>query len=141
MSNEEIIKVTKEQLDAFMDKDWDKWSSVSAEDCTYDEIATQNKYEGRENVLAAMKGWTTAFPDVKGSYDTISIDGNRTTLQMTWTGKHTGPLHTPDGEIPATGKEIQLKSCMITEVEDGKVKAFQNYFDMMTMLTQLGLTN
>ena len=139
MSNQEIINVTKEQLNAFNDKDWDRWSNASAENCTYDEVATHNKYEGRDNVLGAMQGWASAFPDVKGTFDSISVDGNQTTFQITWTGNHTGPLNTPDGEIPATGKEIRIKSCMITQVENGKVSSFKNYFDMLTMLTQLGL--
>ena len=141
MSNQEAVNITKEQLNAFMDKDWEKWSSVCAEDCVYDEIPTHSRIEGRENVLAAMKGWTTAFPDVKGSYDNVTIDGNKATFQITWRGKHTGPLQTPEGDIPATGKNIEIRACIISEVENGKVKVFQNYFDMMTMMSQLGINN
>ena len=141
MINEEAAKVTREQLHAFNEKDWEQWLDVSAEDCVYDEIATHSKLTGRDNVLVAMKAWANAFPNVQGAIDHLSTDGNKTTTQLTWKGKHTGPLHTPAGEIPPTGKEIEIRACQVTEIEDGKVKTMENYFDMMTMMNQLGLTN
>jgi len=139
--SQEAIEVTKEQLNAFNEKNWDKWLSLSAEDCYYDEVATHSKLTGRDNVLVAMKGWANAFPNVEGTCEHISADGNKTTIQITWKGKHTGPLHTPDGEIAPTGKDIEIRACQVAEIEDGKIKTIQNYFDMMTMMTQLGLAN
>jgi len=141
MSNVDAINVTKEQINAFNDENWDKWLSLTAENCVYDEIATQNKIEGREGIVEAMKAWKSAFPNVKGVIDHATTDGTHATLQVTWIGKHTGPLQTPNGAIPATGKEIKIRGCYIGKIQDGKVKKCDNYFDMMTMMTQLGLTN
>ena len=115
--------------------------SLSAENCVYDEVATHREETGRDNVLVAMKGWANAFPDVQGTFDNIAIDGNKTTTQVTWRGKHTGPLQTADGDIAPTGKDIEIRACQVAEIEEGKVKTIQNYLDMMTMMTQLGLAN
>jgi len=141
MSNEEVIKVTTDQLNAFNAKNWEEWCNTSSENCIYDEIATHRKLEGRDNVLEAMKGWANAFPNVKGTFGNIAVDGNKSTVEITWKGTHTGILKTPDGDIPATGKEITIRACQIAKVENGKITTMQNYFDMMTMMTQLGLTN
>ena len=88
-----------------------------------------------------MKAWKGAFPDVKGVINHATTDGTFTTLQITWVGKHTGPLQTPNGDIPATGKEIKIRGCYIGQIENGKIKKADNYFDMMTMMTQLGLAS
>lgn len=141
MSNNDAINVTKDQIEAFNDKNWDKWLSLTADNCVYDEVATQNKIEGSEKIVEIMKAWKEAFPNVKGVINHATTDGKHATLQVTWIGKHTGPLQTPNGNIPPTGKEIQIRGCYIGEIENGKVKKFDNYFDMMTMMTQLGLAN
>ena len=55
------------------------------------------------------------------------------------TGTHTGPLNTPNGPIPPTGKSIDLHSLSILRFEDDRVASEHNYFDQLDMLTQLGL--
>ena len=67
MSNADAINVTKDQIQAFNDKDWGKWLSLTADNCIYDEIATQNKIEGSEKIVEVMKAWKEAFPNVKGT--------------------------------------------------------------------------
>jgi steroid delta-isomerase-like uncharacterized protein len=141
MSNEDAINVTRDQIHAFNEQNWEKWSSVTIEDCVYDEVATHKITKGRENVIEVMKAWKSAFPDVKGTIENITSDGVSTTTRVTWYGKHTGPLQTPNGDIPPTGKEIEIRSCYLAEVKNGKITKFENYFDMMTMMTQLGLAN
>jgi hypothetical protein len=55
-------------------------------------------------------------------------------------GTHTGPLPTPSGEtIPATGKQINVRSCDVATVEAGVVTQHRFYFDQMEFLGQLGL--
>ena len=42
--------------------------------------------------------------------------------------------------LTATGKKIELPACQIIEIADGKVKSMRQYFDMATMMQQLGIT-
>ena len=44
----------------------------------------------------------------------------------------------PDGEIPATGKSMEMRSCYVIEMEGDKAKVMKNYFDIGTMMAQLG---
>jgi hypothetical protein len=57
---------------------------------------------------------------------------------VVWKGTHTGPLQTATGTIPPSNKRIELPACQIIKVEGGKVKSFTQYFDMATLLTQIG---
>lgn len=54
-------------------------------------------------------------------------------------GTHTGPLHTPTGDVPATGRRVDLPFCDVHRIEDGKITNGRSYFDLATMMRQLGL--
>ena len=64
--------------------------------------------------------------------------GDTAVLELVWKGVHTGPLQTPTGIIPASNKPIEMPACQVSKVEGGKVKNVSHYFDMLTMLTQIG---
>jgi predicted ester cyclase len=60
-------------------------------------------------------------------------------IEVTWEGTHSGPMATPDGqELPPSNKRITVKSVEVIEIEDGKIKALRHYFDLMTLLQQIG---
>jgi hypothetical protein len=42
--------------------------------------------------------------------------------------------------IPASNKPIEMPACQIMRVVDGKLQSTSHYFDMLTMLTQIGVT-
>jgi predicted ester cyclase len=68
------------------------------------------------------------------------VIGDTVVLEITWTGTHTGPMMSPTGdEIPATGKSLEMRACIVNKISDGKVAMQTQYFDIMTMMTQLGL--
>jgi predicted ester cyclase len=67
------------------------------------------------------------------------VDGNTVTLELTWEGTHTGPMRRPDGqELPSTGRRGTVKACEVMEIEDGRITATRHYFDLMTILQQVG---
>jgi hypothetical protein len=44
------------------------------------------------------------------------------------------------GTIAATGKGIEIRSCIVVEMAGDKMKVERQYFDMATMLRQIGVT-
>ena len=52
-------------------------------------------------------------------------------------GTRTGPMQTPAGVIPATGKSVEVRTRRI--IKGGTVKSIRQYYDLMTMRQQLGL--
>jgi hypothetical protein len=73
-----------------------------------------------------------------GHGDPEFASGDTAVIEVLWKGVHTGPLEAPTGTIPASNKPIELPACQVIEVEGGKVKSFMHYFDMLTLLTQIG---
>lgn len=64
--------------------------------------------------------------------DTVAVEGR-------FTGTHTGPLATDDGDVEPTGAAIDLRFADVSRVRDGKIVAYHTYYDQLGLLTQLGL--
>lgn len=140
MSDQDLINAAQAPNIAYSKKDWDAFKAAVTPGYVYDEVATHRKLEGIDAVMPAVKGWATAFPDSAATHGKASVSGNTVVLELTWRGTQTGPLQSPNGEIPATGKSIEMRACQVVEIEDGKVASARQYFDMATMMQQLGLS-
>ena len=134
-----LIEAAKASAVAYSEKDWDKVKTSLTPNFRYDEVATHRKVEGRDRVLEIWKGWATAFPDSKATFHDAHVSGNTVILELSWRGTQTGPLVTKSGEVPATGKSIDMRAVQVVEVQDGKAASIRQYFDMATMMSQLGL--
>jgi ketosteroid isomerase-like protein len=60
-------------------------------------------------------------------------------VELAIRGTHEGPLMTPDGTVPATGKAIDVPCCDVFHMKDGKVISFHCYNAASILLQQLGL--
>jgi steroid delta-isomerase-like uncharacterized protein len=135
-----LINAAKGLILAYNEKDWVKAKASITQDFAYDEVATGRKTSGADATIEAWKGWAQAFPDSKGTIQgaRAAVDGT-VVLELTWKGTHQGPLQTPMGPIPATGKSIEVRACAIVEVAGEKARTQRHYFDMATLLRQLGV--
>jgi steroid delta-isomerase-like uncharacterized protein len=138
LTAEAMIKIAREQVDAFNTGDWERLQAGLAADARYHEFATQRKVEGPEKIVELFKGWKTAFPDAAGTVTSAVGGGNTAALEVTWTGTHTGPLETAEGTIPASGKRQETPAAIVFTFEGGKIKEDRQYFDLMTLLKQIG---
>ena len=139
MVQQSVVDVAKAQVIAYNEKNWDKAKAGVAPGLVYDEVGTHRKVQGVEAVLDIWKGWAKAMPDSKATFNSEVVSGNTVVLEMTWRGTHKGPLMMPTGEIPATGKTFELRACQVVEVANDKVASVRQYFDMASLLRQLGV--
>jgi steroid delta-isomerase-like uncharacterized protein len=138
MTDKSVADLAKEQVLAYNAKDWDRARAALAPEVVYEEVGTHRKIKGVDDVLTAWKGWATAIPDSRASFQSELVSGNTAVLEITWTGTHSGPLQTPSGEIPPSGKKIELRAIQVVEVANDKAKSVRHYFDMGTLLQQIG---
>jgi len=138
MAEKSVADLAKEQVLAYNAKDWDRARAALAPEVVYEEVGTHRKLKGVDDVLTAWKGWATAIPDSRATFQSELVSGNTAVLEITWTGTHDGPLQTPNGEIPATGKKIELRAVQVVDVANDRVKSVRQYFDMGTLLQQIG---
>jgi steroid delta-isomerase-like uncharacterized protein len=135
-----VIEIAKAAVTAYNEKDWSKGKDILAADAVYDEKGTHRRLQGAGEIIEAWQGWARAFPDSKATFVRAFVSGDTAVLELVWKGVHTGPLQTPTGTIPPSNKPIELPACQIVQVEGGKITSATHYFDMLTMLTQIGAT-
>ena len=133
-----VIEIAKAAVTAYNEKDWNKGKDILAADAVYDEKGTHRRIQGAGEIIEAWQGWAKAFPDSKATFVREFASGDTAVLELVWKGVHTGPLQTPTGTIPPSNKPIEMPACQVVQVEGGKVKSASHYFDMLTLLTQIG---
>jgi steroid delta-isomerase-like uncharacterized protein len=133
-----VIETAKGATIAYNDKNWDRLKAVFAENGTYDEKATSRRVQGVGSIIEIWQGWAKAFPDSKGTFIGEYASGETAIIEVVWKGVHAGVLQTPTGTIPPSNKRIELPACQVIKVAGGKVESFTQYFDMVTLLTQIG---
>jgi ketosteroid isomerase-like protein len=100
----------------------------------------EGELRGRDRIAEYMRQFGASFSDLQYKYLQKHDAGNVAIDEGHLIGTHTGPLPTPSGEaIPATGKQINVRSCDVATVEAGVVTQHHIYFDQMEFLGQLGL--
>lgn len=140
MPDQALVDAAKASILAYNEKDWDAVKRTVTPGLVYDEVSTSRKAQGVDEVITLWKGWATAFPDSKATFENAHVSGNTVILELTWHGNHTGTLQTAAGEVPATGKPIELRACQIIDVVDGKAQQIRQYFDIATLMKQIGAT-
>ena len=69
----------------------------------------------------------------------MHIAGDIVVEEGTFTGTHHGTLHTPAGDIAATGRRAAVDYIHVLRYRDDKHVSFKLVFDRLQMLEQLGL--
>ena len=94
---------------------------------------------GLDDVRAYLRTWAQAFPDATVDIVKIIDTGDEAVAEVTYRGTHTGPLASPQGEIPGTGRRVELPGVMWITVREGRIATFRGFYDTASMMAQLGL--
>ena len=136
--------MNSEHVDKFFESmsngDVDSAMSVLHEDCVNHDMGTGQTMRGIEENRADMENWTNTFSDMKVEVVNHVESGDTVVTEMKMRGVNTGDMEMPDGsKIQATGKSVEMNGCQVAQFEDGKMIKATQYYNMMTMMAQLGL--
>ena len=134
------IELAKLSVVAYNDKNWEAAKDALDPAAVYDEVATERRLEGHGAILPAWKAWAMAFPDSKATFEGAAAADDTVVLELRWRGTHKGPLDLPTGKVDSTGKSIDVRACQVIELANGKTRSIRHYFDLATMLRQLGIS-
>ena len=131
--------LAREIYAAFSGGDYDKVLSLVNDDIEAVFEPTGQVFRGKEGFEQFIMGFKTAMPNVELIVTNQVVTGDAVVTEFIARGTHTGPLLTPDGPIPATGKVAEWPVVEVCTVRDGKLATLHNYQDLATMLRQLGI--
>ena len=116
-----IREVFQAGTDAFNAHDIDAFAELLADDVVFDAPGMP-----RDSGRAACAA-------VHEAGDGVMVEGGR------FVGTHAGPLMTPGGAIPATGRSVEVPYVHVLHFRDGRHVFLGLTFDRLLMLEQLGL--
>jgi steroid delta-isomerase-like uncharacterized protein len=126
-------------LDAYNARDFDRFDGVIASDAEYRNVATGDVFRGAEGMKQYQRNWATAFPESQIEVRNLVACGETVTMEYIGRGKQTGPLNTPQGTIPPTGRDVELALCDVLTVRGGKITGGRTYYDVASLMRQLGM--
>jgi len=86
------------------------------------------------------QNFLTAFPGSKFEVLLTVVQGDYVVNHWRASGVNTGPLRAPSGAtIPPTGKKVSIVGSTTSQLKDGKVIHSWAFWDMTSLLGQLGL--
>jgi len=99
------------------------------------DIAEPDLLKGHQGMRMFLERYWRAFPDLHFRMTDRLIQGSHLTVVWLAEGTHCGPIM----NIPATGRQVEIKGVSLIEVQDGLVVRGQNIWDLAGMLRHLGL--
>lgn len=122
----------------FNDRDWSRAPEILSPDVRSTAPGV-GMLTGIDPFIGFAKGFVVALPDSRLEVETIIVDGNRVVCEGRYTGLHSGPLMTPQGEVPPSGRKLNLPYADVFEIEAGRIARHRTYYDQMEFAQQLGL--
>jgi predicted ester cyclase len=94
---------------------------------------------GSDQIAAFVAAFWEAFPNLKLTVTSEIEQGPVVAVRGRMTGTHSGTLRTPGGDIPATGRDIDLAFSDDYEVQAGLIVSSHLLLDRLALLEQLGV--
>jgi uncharacterized protein (TIGR02246 family) len=133
-------KLAENVQKAWDNQDMNALVQLYAEDAVMYMPGEAEPIRGRKAIEENQATYLRAMPDMTVKFTTIVIQGNYIAFEGIFMGTFTGPLASPEGDIPPTGRGVKAGFVFIAKVNaDGFVEKDRTYFDNLDFMKQLGL--
>ena len=116
MTDEQKIELAKGFVASFNKGDWESVESALCPEVNYTEIPTKTEINGVDKFVELCKSWKSIMSDCSGEVTNAHGSGDTVILEITWTGTQSGPMQTPLGEHPSSGKFQKINGVQIFEI-------------------------
>jgi steroid delta-isomerase-like uncharacterized protein len=136
VNTEEIIAEINAHLAAENAQDLDALLDGMTDDCFNLIVPDPHRlYAGPEQVARRYRELWATFPDLKVQMRRIvAVQQDTAVSEHTLSGTHRGSLF----GVPGTGKHVEVETAVVWDLVHGRVRGETVYFDVATMLRQIG---
>jgi predicted ester cyclase len=140
---EENLRLMKTLDDAWNTQDWTTFNKRHSEHVAVYWPGQSEPTRERRNHEAEAKEFFNAFPDNRVENDPYKImfgQGDHTCTVANFTGTMKGPMKGADGKmIPPTNKKFKVEFCTVAHWKNGEIIEEKLFYDLMSLLKQIGL--
>jgi predicted ester cyclase len=133
------LELTRRFNERFNQHDADGCAAMAADDGRFTDLTLGFDGEGPEGLREWIEIWLSAFPDASIEHLSTVVAGDTVVVEGMFHGTQSGPLVTPMGSIPASGRRLDGHYCSVLRVRDGKFVGAHQYYDGLALLRQLGV--
>ena len=117
----------------------DKSLALFDEDCEVLDVPSGVVSRGPEGYKQVILFFEEGFPDSGVEITNLCATEDQAVVEFIGRGTKTGPLHMPTGDVPPTGRAVEMRFCDVYRVSNGKIVSYRSYYDVFGFLQQLGL--
>ena len=140
MSPENNKAIARRFVEEFFNKrNVDILDELFAPDVVEHQIGFADELRGRPAVKDLYTSFLNAFGDLHLELEDEIAEGDSVVQRFTTSGTHTGPLVSPGGTIPPTGKRATWAAIHIARITNGKMVEGWGLGDNIGMMQQLGI--
>ncbi|MBI4299834.1 MAG: ester cyclase [Chloroflexi bacterium] len=140
MPAQDNSRIARRMYESFNTRDLDAAVADVDRNAEWLDVPSGQRLRGPQGWKQNSQNWLTAFPDGKIEIRNVAEAGNQVIIEFIGRGTQSGVLNGPGGQIiQPTGRRVEVQFCDVLEVRDGKLVAGRTYYDMVTILNQLGL--
>ncbi len=133
----------EEQNEALLNRTWETWNKgdfeawkqIHADGYVYYSPSNSTKPMSREETIEMGKAFFKSFPDANTKVEELIAVGDKVISRWILKGTHQGEFM----GIGATGNKVESSGIMITRIENGKIVKDKEDYDVLGMMTQLGM--
>ena len=130
----DVKSILEDYCDAVNSHDVERIASFFTDDGIFEDVP-RGIYRGKEQIKANFDSEFASMPDLKVELKTLFVAGDWAGGESVMTGTNTGDLPM----LPATNKSVSVRAASIFEMRGNKIKRNSNYFDMGSLMQQLGV--
>ena len=128
-------QVVEQHIKAWSNGDIDGIVACFTEDCVFEDMALQTRFEGHDAVREFAVAVFGAIPDFQWTPTRVFGDGASMCIESHFSGTQTGDFP----GIPATGKSADIPCLTVDDIRDGRIHRHRDYWSLAAYLQQVGL--
>ena len=118
----------------FVAEVWNAGDLAAADELVHPAYAVEGVERGPDFVRRNVAAFRAAFPDLEPAIEQMVAEGDWVAVRLTLRGTHLGPL----GDIPPSGKRVEMREMVFWRVEEGRLRAIWSVGDALGLRVQIG---
>jgi steroid delta-isomerase-like uncharacterized protein len=135
MPEKDNLHLAEQALSALNARDLDRYVKLLDNSYLGESELSPNPLHGPEAARHMLEGYFKAFPDLHFDTEQVLTNGDYLVTRVRLTGTHKGNFM----GIAPTNKTINIQSCNVSEVRNGKIIRSRIYSDNAKLFQQLGV--
>lgn len=134
-----VEQLARTSLERFNSGDFEGLRRELGPGFVYEEAGTGRRVTDPDEMIVTLQQWKSGLPDVHGTAERMLVDGDTVAMEILWRGTHTGSLPTPSGDVPASGRAIEVWATMWQVWQGDHLVSERHHLDVLSMLAQIGV--